>query len=234
MKHQATQFHVNMLINVNLLEAWRTFFPKAKMTSVLSYCMYPPHLEPHREAEVYDTEPEDYLFAYAFTKKAQLIGQRAYAREHGLESTSLILPTVYGPGDSFAENGHVIGALIGKFVHAAEAGAQEVEVWGDGRQEREFLYVSDVADGIIMAALHSREELLNLGTGTAHSVAYVAGRIAEASAFEGRIKYNSNRFVGVNRRVLDITKMQEHLGWSAPTRLDEGIEKTVRRYQAAL
>src|SRR5262249_50634364 len=93
-KHQATQFYVNMSININLLEAWRTFFPKAKMTSILSYCMYPSHSNAHPETEVYGTEPEDYLFAYAFTKKAQLIGQRAYAREHGLCSTSVILPTV--------------------------------------------------------------------------------------------------------------------------------------------
>ena len=120
-KHQATQFHVNMSINVNLLEAWRTFFPDAKMTSILSYCMYPSHSEAHPESEVYGTEPEDYLFAYAFTKKAQLIGQRAYAREHGLRSTSVILPTVYGPGDSFAEIRHALADEDFAVVRAARA-----------------------------------------------------------------------------------------------------------------
>src|ERR1700677_1648361 len=154
-RHPATQFHVNLGININLLEAWRSFFPRAKLTSILSYCMYPSHPDPHPETELYGTEPEDYLFAYAFTKKAMLIGQRAYRVEHGLTCTSVILPTVYGPGDSFAENSHVIGALIGKFVRAARDRSPAVEVWGDGTQEREFLFVEDAADGIIAAAIGS-------------------------------------------------------------------------------
>lgn len=231
-RHQATQFHVNMSINVNVLEAWRQFFPKAKLTSVLSYCMYPSHSEPHPETEVYGTEPEDYLFAYAFTKKAMLIGQKAYAREHRLASTSVILPTVYGPDDGFSENSHVVGALIGKFVRAARTNAPTVEVWGDGTQEREFLYVDDAADGIIAAALRSNEEVLNLGTGTAYSVGYIARRIKEAAAYKGEIAFNTNRFVGVTRRVLDITRMREKLGWVAATSIDDGLMRTVRWYQA--
>jgi GDP-L-fucose synthase len=233
-KHQATQFHVNMSINVNLLEAWRTFFPKAKLTSILSYCMYPSHGGAHPEGEVYGAEPEDYLFAYAFTKKAQLIGQRAYAREHGLGSTSVILPTVYGPGDSFAENSHVVGALIGKFVRAVRSGAAEVEVWGDGTQEREFLYVEDAADGIIAAAQNSGHHVLNLGAGVANSVSHIAKCIKSVSGFKGQITYNMNRFVGVKRRVLDVSKMRDELGWTAPTRLEDGLLQTVRWYEGSL
>jgi len=233
-KHQATQFYVNMSINVNLLEAWRRFFRKAKLTSILSYCMYPSHSEPHPEAEVYGTEPEDYLFAYAFTKKAMLIGQKAYAREHGLVSTSLILPTVYGPGDSFAENSHVVGALIGKFVRAVRDGAPTVEVWGDGLQEREFLYVEDAADGIIAAALGSNHDVLNLGTGTAYSVGHIARIIQAAAGFKGEIVFNMNRFVGVKRRVLDVSKMRDELGWAAPTTIDDGLARTTRWYEDSL
>jgi GDP-L-fucose synthase len=231
-RRQGTQFHVNMSINVNVLEAWRTFFPGAKLTSILSYCMYPSHGEPHPESELYGTEPEDYLFAYAFTKKALLIGQRAYAREHGLRSTSVILPTVYGPGDSFAENSHVVGALIGKFVHAARSGAPTVEVWGDGRQEREFLFVEDAADGIIAAALRAETDVLNLGAGVAHSIAEIAELIKIASGFTGRIAYRTDRFVGVQRRVLDVTKIRDLLGWTAPTSLRDGLTRTVRWHAA--
>jgi GDP-L-fucose synthase len=230
-KHQGTQFHVNMSINVNLLEAWRRFLPKAKLTSVLSYCMYPSHSDPHPEEEVYGTEPEDYLFAYAFTKKAMLIGQRAYAREHGLSSTSVILPTVYGPGDSFAENSHVVGALVGKFSAAAALGTKLVEVWGDGTQEREFLYVDDAADGIVTAALGSEADVLNLGTGTAYSVGEIARRIGAASGFTGEIVYNMERFVGVKRRVLNVARMQQLLGWTAPTSIEDGIRLTVHWHQ---
>ena len=88
--HPATQFHVNMAININILEGWRRFFPKAKMTSIVSYCLYPSTEHPHPESELWGHEPEDYLFAYAFTKKALLIGQRAYRQEHGLSSTSVV------------------------------------------------------------------------------------------------------------------------------------------------
>jgi GDP-L-fucose synthase len=227
-RRQGTQFHVNMSINVNVLEAWRTFYPAAKLTSILSYCMYPSHAAPHSETELYGTEPEDYLFAYAFTKKALLIGQRAYAREHGLRSTSVVLPTVYGPGDSFAENSHVVGALVGKFVRAAQDGASFVEVWGDGRQEREFLFVEDAADGIIAAAMHADADVLNLGAGVAHSISEIAELIKSASGFTGRIVYRTDRFVGVQRRVLDVSKVREVLGWRSVTSLKEGLERTVR------
>jgi nucleoside-diphosphate-sugar epimerase len=225
--HQATQFYVNMSINVNLLEAWRRFMPNAKMTSILSYCMYPSHPEPHLESEVYGTEPEDYLFAYAFTKKAQLIGQRAYAREHKLASTSVVLPTVYGPGDSFAQNSHVMGALVGKFVRAARSGAPTVEVWGNGEQEREFIYVDDAADGIVTAALQSNEDVLNLGTGSAYSIAHIANLIRDAARYQGVIQFNTDRFTGVRRRLLDVSKMRDLLGWTAPTPLEAGIARTV-------
>ena len=230
--HQGTQFHVNMSINVNVLEAWRRFFPKARFTSILSYCMYPSHGNPHPETEVYATEPEDYLFAYAFTKKTMLVGQRAYHREFGLDSTSVVLPTVYGPGDSFAENSHVVGALIGKFVRAARAGAPSVEVWGDGTQEREFLFVEDAADGIVAAALGAKEEVLNLGMGRAYSIAHIAGLIKEAAGFNGEIAFNTNRFVGVKARLLDVSKMRDTLGWSASTSLADGLKRSVRWYMA--
>lgn len=232
--HPATQFNVNMKINVNMLEGWRRFFPQAKFTSILSYCIYPSLHRAHPESDVWNSEPEDYLFAYALTKKAMLIGQRAYRQEYGLAATSVVLPTVYGPGDSFAEDSHVVGALIGKFVRAARGGAPSVEVWGDGSQEREFLYVGDAADGIIRAALGSNADMLNLGMGEAVSIAQIAGWIREAAGFEGEIAYNLNRFVGVKTRRLDVTRVREVLGWQAATPLREGLQRTVDWYAASL
>ncbi|MFN0263997.1 NAD-dependent epimerase/dehydratase family protein [Tepidamorphus sp. 3E244] len=232
--HPATQFFVNMSINVNVLEAWNRFMPQAKMTSILSYCMYPSHSDPHPESELYGTEPEDYLFAYALTKKAMMIGQRAYKVEHDANTTSVILPTIYGPGDSFAEDSHVMGALVGKFVRAAKCGTPQVEVWGDGNQEREFLYVDDAADGIIAAALHSSEPVLNLGTGKSDAIGDIAREIAKASGFEGKLVFNENRFVGVSKRMLDVTKVKDVLGWSAATPIAEGIARTCRWYAGTL
>jgi GDP-L-fucose synthase len=232
--HPATQFFANMSMNVNLLEAWARFAPGAKLTSVVSYCMYPPKETAHPESELWGTEPEDYLFAYAFTKKALLVGQRAYRQEHGLSATSVVLPTIFGPGDSFAENSHVVGALIGKFVRAARAGLAEVEVWGDGEQRREFLFVEDAVDGILAAARQSRADVLNLGTGQAHSVRELARMIQDAAGFTGRIHYERNRFVGVKHRALDVTRVQQEIGWTAKTGTKAGIEATVRSYREQL
>lgn len=232
--HPATQFHANMAMNVNLLEAWKRFVPGARLTSVVSYCMYPSHEAPHPEEELWGTEPEDYLFAYAFTKKALLVAQRAYRQEFGLDAVSAVLPTVYGPGDSFAEDSHVMGALIGKFVRAAREGRDAVEVWGDGRQEREFAFVDDVVDGVLAIAERSKEPVLNLGSGRAHAIDEIVALIREASGFRGRVVHDEQRFVGVRRRLLDVSRIHREIGWSAATSLRDGIARTVRHYAESL
>lgn len=232
--HPATQFFANMSINVNLLWAWIRFFPDAKLTSALSYCMYPPHDDPHPESELWGTEPEAYLYSYAMTKKALLVGQKACIQEHGARCTSVVLPTVYGPGGSFEENAHVTGALIGKFVRARRAGSPYVEVWGDGSQEREFVFVDDAVDGMICAAERSQELVQNLGTGSAHSVREIAETIRRVTGYAGEIRFNTDRFVGVTRRSLDSTLMRHTLGWEARTTLAAGIEQSVRWYEATL
>ena len=146
-----------------------------------------------------------------------------------------MLPTVYGPGDSFAENSHVVGALVGKFVRAAREGKPSVEVWGTGEQQREFLHVEDAADGIIAAALHSDEEALNLGMGDAYRIRDIAEWIKASAGFEGEIDYRvEGRFVGVHKRMLDVTKVREVLGWSAQTAIRDGLQKTVDWYNADL
>ena len=167
--------------------------------------MYPAKETPHPESELWGHEPEDYLFAYAFAKKALLIGQRAYRQEHGLESTSVVLPTVFGPGDSFAENSHVVGALIGKFVRAARDGAPEVEVWGDGEQRREFLYVEDAVDGILAAAQHRERRRAEPRHRPRALGRELAEMIRDASGFRGAVRYQPHgRFIGVKHRALDV------------------------------
>jgi GDP-L-fucose synthase len=234
-RHPATQLFANMAININLMEGWKTYFPAAKLTAIISYCLYPSTEHAHPESELWGHEPEEYLFAYAFAKKALLVGHKAYKKEFGLRSTTVVLPTVYGPGDSFAENSHVVGALVGKFVRAAREGKPSVEVWGTGEQQREFLYVEDAADGIIAAALHSDEEALNLGMGDAYRIRDIAEWIKGSAGFEGEIDYRvEGRFVGVHKRMLDVTKVRATLGWSAPTPIRDGLQKTVDWYNADL
>lgn len=225
--HPATQFHQNMALNVNVLEGWRRYMPRARFTSVVSYCMYPDHDRPHPESEMYGTEPEKYLYAYAFTKKALIIGQRAYVQEFGLSAAGAVLPTVYGPGDSFAEDSHVMGALIGKFSRAAKEGLPSVEVWGDGLQEREFLFVEDAVSGILRVAEAATSPAINLGTGVPVSVKQVAESIREATGYRGRIDYAPDRFVGARRRILSVDLAARELNWRAATDLKDGIRRTL-------
>ena len=233
--HPATQFHANMAINVNLLEGWKRFFPEARLTNVVSYCMYPDHDRPHPESELWGTEPEPYLFAYAFTKKALVIGQRAYCQEFGLRASSLVLPTVYGPRDNFSEMSHVMGALIGKFVRAARDNAATVEVWGDGRQEREFIHVDDVVDGLLhVSALEKPSDILNLGVGRAYSIRELAETIQELAGFKGKIVYNPQRFVGAMSRRLDVEKISRETTWKPKIDLRQGVATSIEWYRRML
>jgi len=229
--HPGTQFHTNMALNLNALAAWKQFAPRSRFTSVVSYCMYPDHDRPHPESELYGTEPESYLFAYAFTKKALLVGQRAYVQEFGLSAVSAVLPTVYGPGDSFLENSHVMGALIGKFSRAVRENLPEVEVWGDGSQEREFLFVEDAVEGILQVAAQAKSDVLNLGCGRGYSIAELAERIAAVTGFQGKICYNPDRFVGARRRLLDVGLVEKEIAWRAAVALEDGIQATVKAMQ---
>lgn len=231
--HPATQFHANMSITVNVLEAWARFLPKAKLTAVVPYCVYPTRSEPLAESDMWGTEPEPYLFAFGATRKALVIGQRAYRQERGLSSTTVVLPTLFGPGDSFAENSHVVGALIGKFVRGTKLGHPEVEVWGTGAQEREFLHVRDAADAIILAAERGESPVLNMGTGQTHSIAFIAETIRRAAGFPGVLRFDTSKFVGVARRVLDSSLAKAELDWQPSISLESGLAQTVAWYQSS-
>lgn len=233
--HPATQFHTNMGIHLGVLEGWRRFFPQARLTSVVSYCMYPDHDRPHPETELWGTEPEPYLFSYAFTKKALLVGQVAYAKEFGLRAASLVLPTVYGPRDDFSETSHVMGALIGKFVRAARDGRGPVEVWGTGEQEREFIHVDDVVSALLMVAEHpDPPEIVNLGVGGTVRIDRLATVIARHAGYGGQIVFNPNRFVGALTRRLDTNKLTRELGWTPRVTLEQGVAATVDWYMRQL
>lgn len=228
--HPATQFDANMALNINLLEAWRRYCPTARLTSVVSYCMYPDHERPHPESELYGTEPEAYLYAYAFTKKALIIGQRAYCQEFNLSASSAVLPTVYGPNDSFAEGSHVMGALIGKFCRAVKGHHDTVEVWGDGLQEREFIHVEDAADGIIATAIKATSPFLNLGTGHGIAIRRIAEIIRKESGFSGEVVYNPQRFVGARSRVLCSDLAKKEIDWLPRIDIETGIRSTIAYY----
>lgn len=177
------------------------------------------------------TEPEPYLFSYAFTKKALLIGQRAYCEEFGFEASSLVLPTVYGVRGDFSETSHVIGALIGKFARAKKDNLPSVEVWGDGSQVREFIHVDDVVDALLLVAERPiGTDVMNLGTSVGVSVGRLADLIRGIVGYEGAVDYNTDRFVGAAARVLDSSKFLRETGWRPRVPLEVGLRKVIEAY----
>ena len=231
LEHPATQLYVNQSINTNLFEFAKRYFPNAKLVSSISYCVYPEHDNPHEESEVFGSEPEDYLFAYGFTKKGIVIANRAYREEFSMDCVSAVLPTVYGPGDSIKEDSHVMGALIGKFLKASKINLKSVEVWGDGNQMREFIYVKDVVDGLIFLANNkTKHDMYNLGMNEADSIKNITRILKDLTSFKGEIVYNLNKFTGTKVRVMDSSRIYNELDWSPKFNLRKGIKETINYY----
>ena len=225
--HPGTQFSANVLININTLNIWKDFFPSARMVSILSYCMYQDSIVLHEEKDLISAEPESYLFSYAFTKKVMVIGIKSYVQEFGMSGNCVVLPTVYGPGDSYAEDSHVIGALIGKFVRAKCAGNDEVEVWGDGFQRREFIYVRDAVEGIYKASFGGVPLIINVGTGSAVEIRKIVEIIKRTTGFIGNERFNCNKFVGALTRCMSNECAKVALGWEPKVAIEKGIAETV-------
>jgi GDP-L-fucose synthase len=160
----------------------------------------------------------------------------AYKQQYGLDSIHLILTNLYGPGDSYnVERSHVVAALVRKWVEAELAKAPSIEVWGTGQPIREFIYVEDCADAIILAAekYHDVSMPLNIGTGIGTSIRELVETINAVTGYQGRIAWNPDKPDGAMMKVLDVERMKRALeGWTPPTDLKTGLTKTIRWYRA--
>jgi GDP-L-fucose synthase len=151
-----------------------------------------------------------------------------------MDSIHLILTNLYGPGDSYnPDRSHVAAALVRKFVEAVLEGRPTVEVWGSGKPVREFLYVDDCADAILLAA-ERYDELtpMNLGPGAGVSIRELAELIRDVTGFTGELEWNASKPDGQMIKVLDVARMKQHLDWTPPTSLREGLTRTVAWYRA--
>lgn len=243
MHHTADQLHVNGLIQLNTLEAWKKFQPQAKMVAVGSSCCYPGEIPSLREQDVDQGHLHDSVYAYGATKRLLGIGLRAYKDQFGLRGVMPMFATLYGAHDDFnLKTAHVVGALVAKFCDAKREKKPEVEIWGDGTQTRELIFVEDQMDGLLMAAQYyegdSRNyygDLINIGSGKETSIRDLAETVKRVSDYGGEIRYNPNRFVGVKHKILDISKAKEEFGWTVANKmhsLEEGLRKTVTWYES--
>jgi GDP-L-fucose synthase len=233
LKYPADQFFKNNLIHTNTLECWKRFQPKAKFVGLGSTCSYPD--KPVLSEEDYFTGPlHPSVEIYGLTKCNMQMGIKAYKSQYGLSGTTVVFATLYGPHDDFdLSKSHVASALIQKFCDAKKNNLPSVEVWGDGSQTRELIYVDDQIQGLLMTADYEGD-LLNIGTGVETSITTLAETIKSLVDYNGSIEYNTNRFVGVKRKVLNIDKAKKLFGWTTEnkmTTLEAGLLKTINWYR---
>jgi len=225
-------WYANLSMGANVLEQAR-LHSTPKLVIVGTVCSYPKLAPvPFREEELWSGYPEETNAPYGVAKKAILVGAQAYREQYGLDSVFLLPTNLYGPGDNFdLETSHVIPALIRKMVEADD----EVVLWGDGSPTREFLYVQDCVDGLVLAAeRYDRPEPVNLGAGKEISIRDLAELVAEATGFAGQIVWDSTKPGGQPRRSVDATRAHELFGFEARTPLREGIDRTVAWYRSAV
>jgi GDP-L-fucose synthase len=232
-KHPGEQLAVNTLIHTNVLEAWRKRLPHARFIGMGSSCAYPSDLDTLTEDRLMDGAIHGSVYAYAFTKRYLHTGLLAYNDQFKLNGSYIIPPTLFGEHDDFnVATAHVSGALVGKFVHAVKDGAPAVEIWGDGSQVREFLYVKDFVDTLIDLLPRLDRQVLNIGPGRGTSIKQLAESIARAAAFRGRLAFEPARYVGVKEKFLNTGKLEREFGVTMPVSIDRGIDRTVAWYAA--
>ncbi|MDG2409065.1 MAG: GDP-L-fucose synthase [Pirellulales bacterium] len=226
-------FYENAIMGVELIEQARRFEVE-KFVSIGSICAYPKFTPvPFREDDIWNGYPEETNAPYGLAKKMLLVQSQAYRQQYNMNAITLFPVNLYGPGDNFdLHSSHVIPALIRKVHEAIQSGQKKIEVWGTGSASREFLYVSDAADGIVKATLHYEDaEPVNLGSGTEIQIRELAQTICELSGFDGEIEWNTEKPDGQPRRCLDTTRASEAFGFEAETKLRDGILKTVNWYR---
>jgi len=231
-EHPGGFFYANAVMGVHLIhEAWRAGI--RKLVIVGTVCSYPKYTQvPFREEDLWSGYPEETNAPYGLAKKMLLVQAQAYRDEYGFDSAFVIPTNLYGPGDNFDQDtSHVIPAIIRKCVEARDAGRDEVVLWGTGKPTREFLYVDDAADGIVLGLqkLEDREPV-NLGSATEIAIVDLAELIAKVTAFEGRFVWDPSKPDGQPRRSVDGSKARQLLGWSPRVDIEDGLRRTVDWY----
>lgn len=234
LEHPGTMARDNVLMATHILEACREY-KVSKFVGVGSICSYPKHTPvPFREEDLWNGYPEETNAAYGIAKRTMLVLTESYRQEFGLNGIHLLQVNLYGPHDNFdLKSGHVIPSMIRKFLEGVRTQAPNVVMWGDGSPTREFLYVEDAADAIVLAAeRYNSSEPVNVGSGEEISIRALADKIAEFVGYRGELIWDTTRPNGQPRRVLDVSRARERFGFDARVRLDEGLRRTIEWYRS--
>ena len=222
-------WYANLMMGAHVLEQARRHATR-KLVIAGTICAYPKHAPvPFREDDLWNGYPEETNAPYGVAKKAILVGAQAYREQYGTNAIFLLPVNLYGPRDNFdLETSHVIPALIRKMVEAGERGDGEIALWGDGSPTREFLYVDDCVEGLVLAARHyDGADPVNLGTGEEIAISDLAELVREATGYGGAIAWDTSKPGGQPRRRLDTSRAEALFGFRARVSLREGIARTV-------
>jgi GDP-L-fucose synthase len=224
------------LMGVQLMEQARLHHVK-KFIAVGTVCAYPKFTPtPFSENDLWNGYPEETNAPYGLAKKMLLVQAQAYRTQYGFNAIYLLPTNLYGPYDNFdPQSSHVIPALIKKCIEAREKGEAEIVVWGDGSATREFLYVTDAARGLVLAAeKYDDSEPVNLGAGSEISIQELTALIVQQTGFQGRITWDRSKPNGQPRRKLDTRRAQELFSFQSLVGLEEGLRQTIEWYEQTL
>ncbi len=226
-------FYINLMMGVQLMhEAWIRHIDK--FVAIGTICAYPKFTPmPFREENLWDGYPEETNAPYGLAKKMLLVQAQAYREQYGFNAIYLLPVNLYGPRDNFdLQTSHVIPALIRKFIEAQERGDRQVVLWGDGSPTREFLYVEDACEGILLATeRYDSAEPVNLGSGMEISIKDLAHLIARLTSYTGEFVWDTSKPNGQPRRALDVTRAEKQFGFRAQMPFEEGLRRTIEWYR---
>ncbi len=232
--HPAEFFYDNIMMGVPLMhESWKAGI--GKFVALGTVCAYPKFTPvPFKEEDLWNGYPEETNAPYGLAKKMLLVQSQAYRQQYGFNSIFLLPVNLYGPGDNFdLENSHVIPALVRKCIEARERGDDHIVAWGDGSPTREFLYVEDAAEGILLATeRYNDSEPVNLGSAFEISIKDLLETIVRLTGFNGRIEWDTSKPNGQPRRKLDTSRAQRLFGFQSTTTFAEGLARTIQWYES--
>lgn len=229
-------FYDNAIMGILLMEEARLAGVK-KFVTLGTVCAYPRITPvPFKEDNLWNGYPEETNAPYGIAKKSLLVMSQGYRQQYGFNSIFLLPTNMYGPRDNFDEkSSHVIPALIKKCVNAVARGENEIVVWGTGKPTRDFLYVKDCAEALVLAAeIYNKPEPMNIGTGIEISIKSLVEIIAKHTGFKGNIVWDVSKPDGQPRRCLDVSRAKKELGFAAKTPFDQGLKETVGWYNRNL
>lgn len=232
LERPAEFFYQNLTMGTFMLHhSWRLGVKKVVAAGAGHYPLSAP--VPFKEETFWDGLPQPESAPYSQAKRLLHTQALAYFQQYGFVSVIGILANVYGPSHTFnVQFSPVIPALLRKFVEAAEEGSDTVTVWGSGNPTRDFIYVGDVAQGLLLAAERcERPELVNISSGTETTIRELVEMLVELTGFKGRVAWDTSRSDGALRHCLDPTKARREMGFQVQVSLRQGLERTIAWYR---